>query len=77
MMDKSIDTVRSKSEHKGVSLPVVATIQEVEELTNLREFTIRNLIKQGKIIAMRSGNGKHGKYLINLESVRDYLNAPW
>ncbi|SDA24873.1 DNA binding domain-containing protein, excisionase family [Ruminococcus sp. YE71] len=76
-MDKSIDTVRSKSEHKGVSLPVVATIQEVEELTNLREFTIRNLIKQGKIIAMRSGNGKHGKYLINLESVRDYLNAPW
>lgn len=76
-MDKSIDTVRSKSEHKGVSLPVMATIQEVEELTNLREFTIRNLIKQGKIIAMRSGNGKHGKYLINLESVRDYLNAPW
>jgi excisionase family DNA binding protein len=76
-MYKSIDTVRSKSEHKGVSLPLMATIQEVEELTNLREFTIRNLIKQGKIIAMRSGNGKHGKYLINLESVRDYLNAPW
>lgn len=76
-MYKSIDTVRSKSEHKGVSLPVMATIQEVEELTNLREFTIRNLIKQGKIVAMRSGNGKHGKYLINLESVREYLNAPW
>lgn len=76
-MDKSIDTVRSKREHKGVSLPVMATIQEVEELTNLREFTIRNLIKQGKIVAMRSGNGKNGKYLINLESVREYLNAPW
>ena len=76
-MDKSIDTVRSKSEHRGVSLPVMATIQEVEELTNLREFTIRTLIKQGKIVAMRSGNGKHGKYLINLESVREYLNAPW
>ena len=76
-MNKIIENARSKREHESVSLPVMATIQEVRELTNRREFTIRNLIRNGKIVVMRSGNGKHGKYLINLESVRDYLNDPW
>ena len=51
------------------------TIKEcVKEVRGLSEHTIRQLIAQGKIPYIRTGQGKRGKILINKSALLKYLN---
>lgn len=63
-------------EKLGRDIPVMVTITEAVELTHVARFSLRELIAQGKIKAFRTGVGKNGKWLINLESLCDYLENP-
>ena len=51
------------------------TIKEcVKEVRGLSEHTLRQLIAQGKIPYIRTGQGKRGKILINKSALLKYLN---
>ncbi len=51
-------------------IPQMKTIKEVSKIVGLAEYHVRQLVKQNKINFIRAGK----KYLINLESLIDYLN---
>ena len=52
------------------------TIPEVMAMgTGLSEHTLRKLIAQGKVYAIRTGEGKRGKILISKASLTAYLNG--
>lgn len=59
---------------KTSSKPVMLTIKECAELTSLSAYSIRKFALQEKIKAVRVGEGKHGKILVNKDSLIDYLN---
>lgn len=51
------------------------TIKECTELVKgLSEHTVRQLVVQGKISYIRTGQGKCGKILINKSALLNYLN---
>lgn len=56
------------------SKPVMLTIRECAEITNLSTYSIRKFALQEKVKAVRVGEGKHGKILVNKDSLIDYLN---
>lgn len=50
------------------------TIQEcTQEINGLSEYTVRQLVAQGKIKYIRTGEGKRGKILITKQSLLDYF----
>lgn len=67
----------SKSEQNEKSkVPVMLTIPEcVAEFKGLSTNTVRMLCLQDKVSYIRAGTGKHGKFLVNRDSLLDYLKA--
>ena len=59
------------------SAPIeMLTIKEcTEAVKGLSEHTIRQLVNQGKISYIRTGQGKRGKILVNKSALLNYLNA--
>ncbi len=51
--------------------PRMRSIEEAAKEVGLSAYTIRRLIKQNKIIYVRSGM----KYLVNLDRLIDFLNG--
>lgn len=52
------------------------TVKEcTEAVKELFEHTVRKLIKQGKLPFIRTGEGKHGKMLVNRADLLDYFNG--
>ncbi len=51
--------------------PRMRTIEEAAKEVGLSAYTIRRLIKENKIIYVRSGT----KYLVNLDRLIDFLNG--
>ena len=60
-----------------ISAPVeMLTIKEcTKAVKGLSEHTVRQLVNQGKISYIRTGQGKNGKILINKSALLNYLNA--
>ena len=60
-----------------VAAPIeMLTIKEcTKAVSGLSEHTIRQLIAQGRIPYIRTGQGKRGKILINKSALLNYLNT--
>lgn len=56
--------------NEKINIPQMKTIKEVSKIVGLAEYHIRQLVKQNKVSFIKSGK----KYLINLESLIEYLN---
>lgn len=54
------------------TVPHMASIKEAAQLTGLAEYHIRRLCIGGEISAVKTGR----KYLVNVDRLIDYLNAP-
>lgn len=50
-------------------------IKETAELFGLPKNLIRTLALEGKVKAVRIGNGKNAKILINIQSLNEYFNS--
>ena len=51
------------------------TIKESAELiSGLSEHTVRQLVKQGKVKSVRTGEGRNGKILVNKADLIAYFN---
>ena len=52
------------------------TIKECTEvIQGLSEHTVRQLVKQGKVKSVRTGEGRNGKILVNRTDLIDYFNG--
>ena len=52
------------------------TIKESAALiSGLSEHTVRQLVKQGKVKSVRTGEGRNGKILVNKADLLDYFNG--
>jgi len=52
------------------------TVKEcTDAVKGLSEHTVRKLIKQGKLPFIRTGEGRHGKILVNKTDLLDYFNG--
>lgn len=50
------------------------TIKECTDIIpGFSEHSVRKLIKQGKVKSIRTGEGERGKFLVNKDSLIDYL----
>lgn len=54
----------------GNNIPLMKTINEVSEIVGLKKYHLRQLVLQNKVKFIKSGK----KYLINLDSLIEYLN---
>ena len=52
-------------------VPDMATIKETAEIFKLPEYFVRQLVKSGKVIAIKSGR----KIFVNVEKFAELLNA--
>lgn len=65
-------TVKSSASEKVEML----TIKESAALVGgLSEHTVRQLVKQGKVKSVRTGEGKNGKILVNKADLIAYFNG--
>lgn len=63
-------TTKSSSPEKIEML----TIKECTEVVQgLSEHTVRQLVKQGKVKSVRTGEGRYGKFLVNKADLLDYF----
>lgn len=69
--DESDTPVNSFTEEK---VEFVTIKQAVEVVPGISEHTIRQLVAQGKVKYIRTGQGKRGKILINKSSLLAYCN---
>lgn len=69
--DESDRTENKLSEEKVEFLTIK---QAVETVSGISEHTIRQLVAQGKVKYIRTGQGKRGKILINKQSLLNYCN---
>ena len=67
---------RSKNLDNIIDSPIVRMegVKEAAGLFGLPKNLIRNLALEGKIKAVRIGNGKNAKILVNIQSLNDYFN---
>ncbi|MGN0674996.1 MAG: DNA-binding protein [Oscillospiraceae bacterium] len=65
---------KSAAENTPEKKEEMLSIKECKaRIPGLSEYTLRKLIKQNKVISIRSGEGENGKYLVNFNSLREYL----
>lgn len=58
----------------GEKVEFVTIKQAVEVVNGISEHTIRQLVAQGRVKHIRTGEGKRGKILINKQSLLNYCN---
>ena len=73
--DKEPDGVKTNAITKSADNPVeMLTIKECTEvIQGLSEHTIRQLVAQGKVKSVRTGEGKRGKILVNKADLISYF----
>ena len=70
------DNVSSKEKETIIEKVELLTIKEcVEVISGLSEHTVRQLVKQGKIKSIRTGEGKTGKILVNKADLVAYFRS--
>ena len=87
IVDNILELLIQLTEDGETSAPQTAkssTLEKVEMLTikesaalisGLSEHTVRQLVKQGKIKSVRTGEGRNGKILVNKADLVAYFNG--
>ena len=63
------------SDNKNTPIEMLTIKECVKAVNGLSEHTIRQLIAQGTLPYIRTGQGKRGKILINKSALLKYLNS--
>ena len=73
--DKEPDEIKTATITKSANNPVeMLTIKECTEvIQGLSEHTVRQLVAQGKVKSVRTGEGKRGKILVNKADLISYF----
>ena len=75
ILESYIEVDETTTQTPDDSTPIeLLTIQEcTKEINGLSEYTVRQLVAQGKVKYIRTGEGKRGKILIPKQSLLDYF----
>lgn len=74
-LNNDIDIISSKEKENMIEKLELLTIKECAELiSGLSEHTVRQLVKQGKVKSIRTGEGKTGKILVNKADLVAYFS---
>ena len=75
ILENAIKVNEVETQTSNDNAPIeLLTIQECTQAVNgLSEYTVRQLVAQGKIKYIRTGEGKRGKILIPKQALLDYL----
>ena len=75
ILENAIKVNEVETQTSNDNAPIeLLTIQECTQVANgLSEYTVRQLVAQGKIKYIRTGEGKRGKILITKQSLLDYF----
>lgn len=74
-LNNETDNVISKEKENLIEKLELLTIKECAELiSGLSEHTVRQLVKQGKVKSIRTGEGKTGKILVNKADLVAYFS---
>ena len=73
--DKEPDGFKTNAVTKSADNPVeMLTVKECTEvIQGLSEHTVRQLVAQGKVKSVRTGEGKRGKILVNKADLISYF----
>ena len=73
--DREPDEVKTATITKSANNPVeMLTVRECTEvIQGLSEHTVRQLVVQGKVKSIRTGEGKRGKILVNKADLISYF----
>lgn len=75
-LNNDIDIISSKEKENMIEKLELLTIKECAELiSGLSEHTVRQLVKQGKVKSIRTGEGKTGKILVNKADLVAYFRS--
>ncbi|MCM1006489.1 MAG: helix-turn-helix domain-containing protein [Ruminococcus flavefaciens] len=79
-LQESIDggdvSVTTKTNETALEKVEMLTVKESAELIGgLSEHTVRQLVAQGKVKSVRTGEGKRGKILVNKADLVAYFNG--
>ena len=79
-LQESIDgdavSVPTKAKELALEKVEMLTIKECTEVVQgLSEHTVRQLVTQGKVKSVRTGEGKRGKILVNKADLVAYFNG--
>ncbi len=75
-LNNETDNVLSKKKETVIEKLELLTIKECAELiSGLSEHTVRQLVKQGKVKSIRTGEGKTGKILVNKADLLAYFSS--
>lgn len=69
------ESKNSSDESENTPIEMLSIKECVTRFPGLTDYTVRNLIKQGKVTAVHAGAGLNGKYLVNSESLYSYLSG--
>lgn len=58
-----------------VTIPVMWDLKQAEIKTGLKRPTLTHAIKRGDVKFIRLGAGQRGKFLINAQSLCDYMQG--
>ncbi|MDE6021084.1 MAG: helix-turn-helix domain-containing protein [Ruminococcus sp.] len=79
-LQESIDggavSIPTKGKEPALEKVEMLTIKECTEVVQgLSEHTVRQLVAQGKVKSIRTGEGKRGKILVNKDDLVAYFNG--
>ena len=74
-MLRADESRNSSGEPEKKPMEMLSIKECVTRFPGLTDYTVRNLIKQGKVTAVRAGASLNGKYLVNSESLYSYLSG--
>ena len=75
-IDSGAVSVPTKAKEPALEKVEMLTIRECTEVVQgLSEHTVRQLVAQGKVKSVRTGEGKSGKILVNKADLVAYFNG--
>ena len=74
IVDNILDFLPKLTEDEEYSV-TQTTKESAELISGLSEHTVRQLVKQGKVKSVRTGEGRNGKILVNKADLIAYFNG--
>ena len=75
LIDNSAEPHTESSERSAEPVEMLTIKECTQTVSGLSEHTVRQLVKQGKVKSVRTGEGRNGKILVNKADLVEYFQG--
>ena len=75
LIDNNAEPHTESSERSAEPVEMLTIKECTQAVSGLSEHTVRQLVKQGKVKSVRTGEGRNGKILVNKADLIAYFNG--